>query len=349
MNVTTEREWAAKTAMRLHIWQESFAEDDPGHRGAAVWEYIAGAFGELRNLDERSFVSSLRALDEEFPFYQERKMLESVPAAPGKPALDSAVEAKPPPTAKELLAGLLAVAPSLQESEREEISRQLMEAGFQAPAQSILTTQKIGTAAATTGLPVVVPEYPEELNRLVKTVEKIQSALGGANFKAGDELNLIRSMQMLGLLSEQFLLLHPQVWSMWETMVTHHQYTTSFSKPSAKPDELLAKFLLGASTTKRADVGTLVAKTFYLAMALVSSVEMAGKEFASWFFDKFGPQNIESVIEFEANGAEVGAEEYWKRYRQMAESHTVEELSEQFNNLLGRNMIRYMQQRRPGS
>ncbi|WP_395735706.1 hypothetical protein [Prosthecobacter sp.] len=342
MNVTTEREWAAKTAMRLHIWQESFAEDDPDTRGASIWEYIAGAFAELRNLDEGSFVRSLKALDEEFPFYRDRK---AVGADLEYPSPDSP-PTPPPQTAKELLASLLAVAPSLKEDEREEISRQLKDAGFQVAGESIITKPTQG--ANTSGLPMVMPEYAEEVSRLVKTVEKIQSALGGANFKAGEELNLIRSMQMLGLLSEQFLLLHPQVWSMWESMVTNHQYTTSFSKPAARPDELLAKFLLGATTAKRTDVGTLVAKTFYLAMALIAGVEMAGKEFASWFFDKFGPQNIESVIQYEANGVKVGPEEYWQRYRQMSESHTVEELSEQFNNLLGRNMIRYMQQRRPG-
>ena len=77
MNVINERDWAAKTAMRLHIWQESFAADDPSTRGAAVWQYIADALAELGEMDERFRATSLRALDEEFPFYQERKVLEA--------------------------------------------------------------------------------------------------------------------------------------------------------------------------------------------------------------------------------------------------------------------------------
>lgn len=349
MKVTTEREWAAKTAIRLHIWQESFAEDDPDTRGATVWEYIAGALNELRILDEKSFVRSLRALDEEFPFYGARKTLTRADTRENEQAVDTHAASNAPQTAQELLQALLALAPALSEAEREEISRQLMDAGFQTVPPSIAEVRKPENLIASSDMPLSLPQYPEEQHRLVKTVAKIQSSLGTAYFEAGEELNLIRSMQMLGLLSEQFLLLHPQIWSMWETMVTNHQYSTSLSKPSAKPEELLAKFLRGASTAKRADVGALVAKTFYLAIALVSGVETAGKEFAAWFFEKFGPHNIESVIQFEANGAQVGEEQYWQRYRQLSESHNTEELSEQFHNLLGRNMIRYMQQRRPAA
>ena len=343
MNVSNERDWAAKTAMRLHIWQETFASDGPESRGASVWEYLAAAFAELGEADERFRINSFHALDEEFPFYQERKILDSTVDASAQGRQEPKREA---PTAKELLASLLAIAPTLQEEEREDFARQLSDVGFQVTSHSLVASKEAaGTPVTTTDLPVIVPEYPDELNRLTKTVEKIQAALGQTHFKTGAALNLIRSMQMLGLMSEQFLSLHPQIWSLWEKIATNNQYTTSFTKPALPPDEALAKFLQGVQSAKRNDVAQLVAKTYSLAAALVAAVELAGMEFAAWFFEKFGPQNIEAVVQYDANGGEVDAGKYWQRYRQMTESQSAEELAEQFHNLLGRNILRNIQKR----
>ena len=341
MNGINEHDWAARTAMRLHIWQESFANEEPETRGAAVWEYIAGAFAELGETDERFRANSFRALDAEFPFYQERKVLirpeeVGVQPSPLRPAL----------TAKETLENLLAFAPTLKEEEREDFARQLAEVGFMVQPQSMVFEKASPVKPVMASeLPVAVPVTPDELSRLTKTVEKIQTVLGADHFDSDSTLYLTRSMQMLGLMSEQFLVLHPQIWSMWEKIATNNQYTTSFSKPSLSPDEALAKFLQGVSSAKRNDVAQLVAKTYGLASALVSAVEIAGREFAAWFFEKFGPQNIEAVVQYDADGGDSDAGQYWQRYRQMTEAQSAEELSEQFHNLLGRNMLRHIQKR----
>jgi hypothetical protein len=341
MNGINERDWAARTAMRLHIWQESFANDEAEARGAAVWEYIAGAFAELGETDERFRANSFRALDAEFPFYQERKVLNRPEeAGPQPPSLKQAL------TAKETLANLLTLAPTLKEEEREDFARQLAEVGFVVQPQSMIIDNSPSLKSVMESeLPVAVPVTPDELSRLTKTLEKIQSVLGADHFDSDSTLYLTRSMQMLGLMSEQFLVLHPQIWSMWEKIATNNQYTSSFSKPSLSPDEALAKFLQGASTTKRNDVAQLVTKTYGLATALVSAVEIAGLEFAAWFFEKFGPQNIEAVVQYDADGGDSDAAQYWQRYRQMTEAQSAEELSEQFHNLLGRNMLRHIQKR----
>lgn len=348
MNYTNERDWAAKTAMRLHIWQESFAADDPSTRGAEVWQYIADALGELGEMDERFRTTSLRALDEEFPFYRERKIVEG--AAGGETSSLSSTAAptpkEEPVDAETLAARLIEAAHGLTAGQRESIARQLAEAGIAISLKAL--EEPVAEPGPKSGVNTLlaVPEFQDEIARLGKTVEKIQSTLGTAHFQAGVVIHLVRSMQMLGLMSEQFLQLHPQVWAMWEKIVTNHQYTTSFHKPALAPDESLAQFLLGTPSTKRADVGQMVSKTFYLAVAAVSAVETAGKEFAAWFFDKFGPQNIESIVQYEAKGADSTPEDYWKRYLHLAETYSTEELSEQFLNLLGRNMLRIIQSKK---
>lgn len=350
MNVINERDWAARTAMRLHIWQESFAAEDPSTRGAAVWQYIADALAELGEMDERFRVTSLRALDEEFPFYRERKVLEGTAGADPGPrpvAVAGPAPKEEPVDAQTLASRLIQAASGLPAEQRENIAKQLAQAGIAVPlevaAEPVAVTRIQLAAKSGVGAHMMVPEYQDEIARLGKTVEKIQSTLGSTHFQAGMVIHLVRSMQMLGLMSEQFLQLHPQVWAMWEKIVTNHQYTTSFHKPALAPDESLAQFLLGAPSTKRADVGQMVSKTFYLAVAAVSAVETAGKEFAAWFFDKFGPQNIESIVQYEAKGGESSPQDYWKHYLHLAETYSTEELSEQFLNLLGRNMLRIIQ------
>ena len=344
MNVINERDWAAKTAMRLHIWQESFAADDASTRGAAVWQYIADALAELGEMDERFRVTSLRALDEEFPFYQERKVLETS-ARNDPPPVKNATEPSPsePADVQTLTERLIQEASGLSADRRESIAKQLAEAGIGLPQNVAAEPVAEALSRNEVSMHLTVPEYKDEIARLGKTVEKIQSTLGTTHFQAGMVIHLVRSMQMLGLMSEQFLQLHPQVWAMWEKIVTNHQYTTSFHKPALAPDESLAQFLLGAPSTKRADVGQMVSKTFYLAVAAVSAVETAGKEFAAWFFDKFGPQNIESIVQYEAKGGDSTPQDYWKHYLHLAETYSTEELSEQFLNLLGRNMLRIIQ------
>ena len=340
MNLTPEQSWAAKTALRLHIWQESLAEDDASTRGAAIWEYIAQALGELGDRDERFRSSSLRALDKEFPFYQERKVLGDAGKG-GAGGGNGPQESKSPRSAQELVAALISATAAMPAHEKEGLARQLADAG--------ITAQNTKSRAPFTGhgMPVQFPELEDEFIRVTKTVEGIQGMLGAQHFKSGTPVNLIRCLQMLGLMSEQFLQLHPQVWGMWEKIVTNHQYTTSYDRPPLSPDESLAQFLQGAPTTKRADVMRMVAKTLYLTVAAVSAVETAGREFAAWFFDKFGPRHIEEIMQFEAQGETPGPAEYWQRYVQLADTNSSEELSEQFLNLLGRGMLSRIQSKKP--
>ncbi len=337
MSMANQSEWAARTAMRLRVVQATMAESDAeSERGVEVWEFIAETMAELGSLTREEKKECLKALDREFPFYEDRVRLEAKPEEPGVVSTSVLL------THEEMARKLVEAVATLETGQIERLSKLLCAGGYLLSSSSVA---KSGTNGGQTLLPVVIPTYQEEVARLTKIVEKIQSTIGKDFFANHEGLSLNRSMQILGLMCEQFLLLHPQIWGLWEGIVTNHQYTTSFNRPALPAAQALAQFLEGGSSTRRADVGQMVAKSFYLLNALVASVGTASQEFSSWFFEKFGPENIESVMNYETNGSKAGAAEYWKRYQQLAEQHNSEELREQFHNLLGKSMLRNIQRR----
>lgn len=342
MSLTPQQEWAAQTAVRLHVWQECLFEDDPDIRGAEVWNYIAAALEELQPYNQESRATFLRALDDAFPFYQERKAVpaEVVPGIGEKNGQsDPGTKEREELTALEHAEVLVQKAEKLSGEEKALLAAKLAKAGILLPAPRAETS-----ANSTEALPrLLLPVFEDETARLNSMVERIQTTLGETHFEEKSALSLVRSFQMLGLMSEHFLLLHPKIWSMWERIVSSHHYTTSFNRPALAPEMSLAHFLQGETSARRKDVGLMVAKTFYLTQALIAAVEAAGIEFSEWFFEKFGPLNIESVVKYEAGEEEPEAVDFWRRYQHLAESHTAKEMGEQFVNLLGRQMLQQIQ------
>lgn len=339
MNETNERDWAAKTAMRLRIVQAAMVESELEDRGSEVWAFIAQAFNELDTDDGEFQRRCMQALDEEFPFFESRPPLVEEPAAPPAEAPESA-------SALDLVRQLTGMSSTMTSEEREKCSRMLAEAGFPVGPATSPTTPGTLTAAIT------LPVYEEENVRLKRTVDRILDRLGPGSATGtgtGDpRLSLIRCMQMLGLMSEQYLLVHPHIWALWDRLSSGQQHTTSFNRPPLEPSQALADFLKGSSTTRRSDVGDMVTKSFYLLNALTLAAGDAGKDFSRWFFQKFGPENIQSVMSFETGVSLAGPAEYWKRYVELTQLHNEDEMKEQFQNLLAKAMQRHLQ-RRPGS
>ncbi len=186
MSVYNERDWAAKTAMRLRIVQEAIAEsesDGEEDRGTIVWQFIADAMGELADVDERSRANSLRLLDEEFPFYQDRVVIQNSDHAVHPPSETGAKvtddKTRTSPTPQDIVQDLLKAAGGMKEEERAEIAEQLVAAGFQVTAPIALTPDEQSK------LPVSMPAFHEEVSRLAKTVDKIKSTLGVAHVTEG--------------------------------------------------------------------------------------------------------------------------------------------------------------------
>lgn len=350
MSVINERDWAAKTAMRLRIVQATMVESDSMERGREVWGFISEAIRELDQVKDDQRLRCMKALDEEFPFFDSRLTLDAEPSGENSTAVAAELRAKrqqPVPvrlTLDEMIQELVVGYTTMKQDEREKCSRRLAEAGFLIEQPSLTGSEKALKA------PLALPVYEEEQVRLKRTVDKILEKLGTELTKGGgkEELNLTRCLQMLGLMSEQYLALHPQVWALWDEMVSTQQYTTSFNRPTLPAAQALAEFLKGRSTTRRSDVGEMVTKSFYLMNALVLSVSEAGREFAVWFLQKFGPENIQSLMNFETNGSRAGPAEYWQRYFDLAHQYNEEEMKEQFQKLLGKAMMRHLQ-RRPAS
>lgn len=343
MSTINERDWAAKTAMRLRIVQATKVESDSPDRGREVWEFISLAMKELDSVDADQRRKCMRALDEEFPFFESRPSLGGekealVGSAPAGRA--ESVPASP----DELVQQLIAASAAISGDEREKHARRLTEAGFQVE-QTTVRDVPGGLKAA-----LALPVYEEEHVRLKRTVDRILEKLTIDLTKGGSraELNLTRCLQMLGLMSEQYLHLHPQVWALWDHLASSQQYTTSFNRPTLPASQALAEFLQGKAGARRADLGEMVTKTYYLLNALITAVTEAGNEFALWFFQKFGPENIQSVLDFETNASKAGPAEYWKRYCELTQHENETEMKEQFQKLLGKAMLRHLQ-RRPTS
>ncbi|MEN3941797.1 hypothetical protein WJU23_10930 [Prosthecobacter sp. SYSU 5D2] len=343
MNETNERDWAAKTAMRLRIVQAAMVESESEDRGSEVWAFIAEAINELDTDDGEYQRRCMKALDEEFPFFESRPALTEEAAEPPAEAQEPAPAST---SALDLVRQLSGMYSSMSTEEREKSSRMLAEAGFPIGQATAAAAPGSLTAAIT------LPGFEEENVRLKRTVERILERLGPGSASStshGDpRLSLIRCMQMLGLMSEQYLLVHPHIWALWDRLSSSQHHTTSFNRPSLEPSQALADFLKGSSTTRRSDVGDMVTKSFYLLNALVAASGDAGKDFARWFFQKFGPENIQSVMSFETGVSLAGPAEYWKRYVELTQLHNEDEMKEQFNNLLAKAMQRHLQ-RRPGS
>lgn len=342
-----ERDWAAKTAMRLRIVQATKVESESQDRGREVWEFISQAMQELAQAEPGQRRRCMQALDEEFPFFESRPSRngESQPDPPRTESGGETVEpaSKPrPATVDELIDDLVVAAGALTDAERAQQSKRLFEAGFRVEQTHVRDSQG-GLQAA-----VALPVYDEEHLRLKRTVERILDRVGAGKEGGRVELNLTRCMQMIGLMSDQYLLLHPQVWELWDHLAATQHFSTSFNRPTLLPAKALGDFLQGKSSTRRTDVGEMVTKTFYLLNALVTAVSEAGNEFAAWFFQKFGPDNIQSLIQFETDSRQAGPAEFWKRYCELTQHVNEAEMKEQFQSLLGKAMLRFLQ-RRPGT
>lgn len=342
-NEVNEHDWAARTAMRLRIVQGTMVESEEEDRGVQVWEFIAQALDEIAAVDPVFHQRCLQALDEEFPFFEARAPL-PYGSENENPTAPFAAAAEPATTsATELARQLAAQAGSMSGEEKSHCMKLLAEAGLvPAPAG--------GADGRSMPAVLTLPVYEEEIVRLKRTVERILQRLvpESATTVADPSLNLIRGMQMLGLMCEQFLLLHPQVWSLWDRLGGTQHHTTSFQRPPLEATQALADFLRGSSATRRSDVGDMVAKSFYLVTALVQAVSEAGRDFAIWYLQRFGPENIQSVMGFETGTSQAGPAEFWKRYVELTQLHNEEDLKMQFQSLLGKAVLRQLQ-KRPGS
>ncbi len=337
MSLINERDWAARTAMRLRIVQATMLESDSKERGVDVWEFILDALRELPPTDEKKCRLCMKALDLEFPFFEARPTLEVQVRSDPPPPTESRL---PPPTPETALEQFLIAASSLSVSERAKYGDKLERAGF------LLAKKNEIQGDPTTKMPLSLPIYEEERERLQRTVIKIMKRLeSDMGDESGYELNLNRCMQMLGLLSEQYLLVHPHVWALWDYLSSSNHLTTTFKRPTLAAPKALASFLLGGTTARRADVGEMVTRSFHLMNALIAAVADAGQDFAAWFFQKFGPENIQSLMQFETSRGSVGPAEFWQRYCTLVTDLNETELKEQFHAMLGKAMSRHLNRR----
>src|SRR5438477_10058232 len=166
--------WASGLAARLRLIQATSADDPPATRQSFIAEELERALKDVVPSKRQLFLS---ALGERFPAWQAPA---SAPAdETSQPA--SAIEETP----EALLARLLQTVPALSPEVRENMARQLREAGL-LPAQS-------------QGSMEIPPEYQKKFA-----------------LPAGKQLNFERVIKLLGALYEMTLAMDQLAWALWK-------------------------------------------------------------------------------------------------------------------------------------
>lgn len=332
--------WAARAAVRLRVVQGTKLELDP-EGGPHVWEFVSEAMKEIAHVSAEVRLQCMRALDREFPFFMARVASaetdgSEVADAPVSEVCDNASKANSHGF-ETCLTALLAQAVHMSDEDRQRVSRSLADAGFTLSSGGVADPSRIEAFLS-------IPEMEDEQVRLRRMVQRIAERIGTeVGTGGGKGFNLNRCMQMLGLLVDQYLTVHEPVWTLWDKLVSGYHYTTSFQRPTLSVTEGLGVFMRGGTSVRKADVGEMIAKTFFLIRAMATAVDQAGAEFAQWFDQKYSPESIENYLTLETGTGKAGPAELWQHYLQVTGDNNEAEFREQFRALLGKAMLQLLQ------
>ena len=331
--------WAAQAAVRLRVVQGTKLELDP-EAGPHVWEFVSEAMKEIAHASAEVRLRCMRALDREFPFFMARAANAETDRGEAADEMDFEGGRDESPKVEGFetyLTELVAQAANMSDEDRQRVSQSLADAGFTLSAGGVADPSRIEAFLS-------IPEMEDEQVRLRRMVQRIAERIGTeVGTGGGKGFNLNRCMQMLGLLVDQYLTVHEPVWTLWDKLVSGYHYTTSFHRPTLSVTEGLAVFMRGGSSVKKADVGEMIAKTFFLIRAMATAVDQAGAEFAQWFYQKYSPESIENYLGLETGTGKAGPAELWQHYLQVTGDNNEAEFREQFRTLLGKAMLQLLQ------
>jgi hypothetical protein len=266
--------WAGRLAARLRVLQATCAEDAPETRQPLLQEEIAQA---LREAPPAQRAVYLEALAERFPVWQ-------APAVPIRETADTVDIPQIPP--EELVARLLAAAPSLPVEQRQEFARLLTNVGLvnapKAPAFDL----------------------PPELRAQLP-------------LSPNQPVDATRSLRLFASLVEMAAALDQLAWSVWKGLAPQ-----SIIRRDAGPDgdfrKLAARYLSGDSEVSGQQVAQLLDKTRHVIAGLLAAIGPAGGTFTRNYLAKFSPEAIESQAGTGGGGFFVGAEQRnWRKYLEL--------------------------------
>lgn len=275
-----EGEWINKCAQKLRLIQADTAQTAPEKRREYLQEEIARTFKEVPAANRKRFLDALLA---RFPVAGQ--VVKSASAQPAPPPPRPVAE-----TADQVLDRLLAMAGTLPEEKRAEISKRLSEAGL-APADS---------------------EAP-----VLEVSADLRKRLG---LRPDDQLRLNRIAELAVFLVEALVLLDQNALRTMREL--------SSRSPLLNRSEDFRKTAARFVTTDNGSLDREWNTIRSLLGGLLAAVQAAGKDFGRQFVDRMSPGAIEDVIASEPTKlwGPNKAERYWERYKELSEDFATPDL-----------------------
>ena len=294
VHFSEEAQWAVGMGAKLRMMQASLADDDPAARNDYLKEEIER---EIRGVPDSRRKAFLEALAHRFP--QGEGASAGAPAAPQAQADESA---------QGLVRRLAALARSMPEDERYELSSQLRNAGFTVEVQ-------VGGAGER-------DEIPAELQKKLAL--------------APDQvLDRKRAIRLVSVLIDLVVTMDQVGWNVWRSLASDSRVRRE-PGPGGDLRRIAGPFLTGDPEVNLAQVTDLLGKTRQLIAGLMAALGAAGKIFAAQHLTRFAP----GAIEEEANkepGFFVGPEQKcWRKYKTIFSEVNGAVIEQEISNIIVR-------------
>jgi len=126
----------------------------------------------------------------------------------------------------------------------------------------------------------------------------------------------VRTLELVGMLSDFALKLDQLCWSSWRRISPK-----SNIRQDKKLQETLKRNIVGDQDVPRGQVATDLEKLRQLIASLVSAVGQAGRQFASRHVARFSPNEIEALANLEGGGFLVSKDtKCWRKYVELADA-----------------------------
>ncbi len=271
--LSDEVQWATNVGSRLRLLQASFADDESAVRRDYLAEEIER---EIREIPDSRRKTYLEALAERFP-QGESVSIPTPAAAPAEMSPES------------LVAQLSALAPTLSESQRRELSYRLQDAGF-----------AVAVPVASAG---ETDEIPPELQKKLA-------------LDASQTLDRKRALRLVAVLIDLVVTMDQVAWQVWKNLAPNSRVRRE-GGATGDLRKMAGPYLTGDTEVNYAQVAQLLDRTRQLVAGLLAAVGATGDAFSKQYLSRFSPQSIKEAAEKDG-GFFVGPEQRcWRKYTQL--------------------------------
>jgi len=267
------------TANRLRMVQVDFSDQTAEARREYLSEEIERALSSVVPDQRQEF---LRALMEQFPSWDARVEVQLRKEDTTDRTLTDARELQDP---NFLVARLIDRAAALGEGERKVLVERLKEANLAVVSQGA---------------------WPEEAAAALRQALRLTEPT----------LDPVRTLELVGVLSDFAMKLDQLVWSTWRAIAPRAEI-----RQGRKLQQTVKSFITGSQDVPLGQVTGDLERLRQLIAAMISAIGQAGRQFASRHLSRFAPAEIEALASLESGGFLVSKDvKCWRKYRELAES-----------------------------